>query len=197
MKISGILASLVLVLSFALAACNFDGGVEQGRCVAFNAEAKTLTVVVDTTLDQHNPHYSGKVDTFKLPELAMDMGPEPKPGDLLMLEIDKNMVLYYDAASKSVKEMPVQFTDIEKNIGSKHPKLKGKTFPIIDKEKHTITVYSPRLESLVTFKVNDEELAMPAETWVLGDEVRVAFRNENRGQAIRVMNVSKTNIFAR
>lgn len=36
MKIRSLLLTLVLALSFALAACDFDGGVEQGRCVAFD-----------------------------------------------------------------------------------------------------------------------------------------------------------------
>lgn len=188
---------LVLALSLALAACDFDGGVEQGRCVAYDPDAGTVTLVVDTTLDQHNPHYSGQVDTFKLPTDPRDMGPVPVAGGRLMLEIDKNMILYYDRDTRSVKELPVQFTEVEKGISAKHPKLKDKTFPIIDKENHTITVYSPRLEALVTFKVSDAELDMPVYTWEAGDEVRIAFRKSKRHDAIRFMNVSKTSIFTR
>lgn len=195
---------LVLALSLALAACDFDGGVEQGRCVAYDPDAGTVTIVVDTTLDQHDPHYSGQVDTFKLPTDPRDMGPAPVAGGRLMLEIDKNMILYYDRETKSVKELPVQFTEVEKGISAKHPKIyddkdkkKKKKFPIIDKENHTITVYSPRLESLVTFRVSDAELDMPAYTWEAGDEVRIAFRKSKRNDAIRFMNVSKTSIFTR
>jgi len=197
MKYRSLLATLVLALSFALAACDFDGGVEQGRCVAFDPDNKTVTLVVDTTLDQLNPHYSGKVDTFKLPEEARDMGPAPLAGGLLMVEPEKNMVLCYDQATKSVKELPVQFTKVEKEVHAKDARVKGKTFPIIDKPASSITVYSSRLGELLTFKVSPEEMAMPAYTWTLGDEVRIAFRNEKRSQAIRFMNVSKTNIFTR
>lgn len=197
MKYRSLPAILVLALSFALAACDFDGGVEQGRCVAFDPDAKTVTLVVDTTLDQHNPHYSGKVDTFTLPTEARDMGPAPAAGGLLMLELDKNMVLYYDQATKSIKEMPVEYLEVEKGVTAKSAKIKGKTFPIINKEKGTVTVYSPRLESLVTFKVPEEAINAPAFDWTLGDEVRIAFRNEKRNQAIRLMNVSKTSIFTR
>ena len=70
MKIRSLLLTLVLALSFALAACDFDGGVEQGRCVAFDPAAKTLTIVVDVTHDQFNPHYSGGVHTYKLTACA-------------------------------------------------------------------------------------------------------------------------------
>ncbi len=197
MKNRGILATLVMALSFALAACDFDGGVEQGRCVAFDPDAKTVTIVVDTTLDQHNPHYSGKVDTFKLPLEQRDMGPAPLPGGLLMVEPEKNMILYYDQATKSIKEMPVEFTNVEKGVHFKDAKIKGKKFPVIDRAANTITVYSPRLEELITFKVTPEEMSQPEYTWTQGDEVRIAFRNEQRAQAIRLMNVSKTNIFTR
>lgn len=189
--------TLILALSLILAACDFNGGVEQGRCVAYDPDNKTVTLVVDTTLDQHNPHYSGKVDTFKLPENPLDMGPAPVAGGLLMLEIDKKMVLYYDRETKTLKELPVESFDVEKDINAKHPKLKGRKFPEVNKEDHTITVYSPRLEALVSFKVPEADLDLPMYTWELGDEVRIAYRNDKPGQAIRFMNVSKTSIFTR
>lgn len=185
---------LVLVLSFALAACDFNGGVEQGRCVAYDGNNQSLTLVEDTSLDQHNPHYSGKVFTFKLPQDARDMGPAPEAGGLLQVEPEKNQVLVYNAETKSIQELPMQM-EVVNNVGSKDARLKGKTFPIIDQAQGTITIYSPRLEALITFKASPEELALPEYTWRLGDEVRVAYRNDNKAQAIRVMNVSKTSIF--
>ena len=60
MKIRNLMLMLAMAFSVALlTGCNFDGGVEQGRCVAYDATAKTLTIVVDVTHDQFNPHYSG------------------------------------------------------------------------------------------------------------------------------------------
>lgn len=197
MKIRNLLVAFVCTLAFAMTACDFKGGVVQGRCVAFDPDARTVTMVVDTTLDQMNPHYSGEVDTFKLPDDPRDVGPLPEAGGRLMLELDKNKLLYFDPTTKTVKEMNVEFVDVEKNIGEKHPKLKGKEFPIIDKEKQTITVYSRRLGALVTFKVPAEALDLPVYTWKAGDEVRIAFRKDNMKQAIRFMNVSKTSIFKR
>ena len=197
MKIKNMLVAFVAAISFCLSACEFNGGVEQGRCVAFNADAKTLTMVEDTSLDQHNPHYSGKVFTFKLPTDARDMGPAPETGDLLQLEPDKGKLLWYDPSTGSVQEMAVTYTTVEKNVGPKSDKLKGKTFPIIDKASRTITVYSPRLQELVSFQVSEDAIDLPENTWKAGEEVRVAYRKENKDQAIRVMNVSKTNIFAR
>lgn len=195
MKIRSLLLTLVLALSFALAACDFDGGVEQGRCVAFDPAAQTVTIVVDTTLDPFNPHYSGGVEVFKMPTDPRDIGPLPVAGGRLMLELEKSSILLYNPNTGGIEEMAVKFTDVEKDISDQHPKLLGKTFPLIDKEKKSVTVYSRRLKSLVTFTVPEEALDLPPYTWTAGHEVRVAFRKANKEQAIRIMNVTKTNIF--
>lgn len=197
MKIRSLLLIMVLGLTTFLAACNFEGGVEQGRCVAFNPEAKTMTIVVDVTHDQFNPHYSGGAHTYKLPAAPGEMGPAPVVGGRLMIDLTKNTVLIYDNDAKTVREIPVQFVDVEKNIQPKHPKVAGKTFPVVDKEQQTVTVYSSRLSALITFKVPASEIDLPVYAWTAGNEMRVAFRTSDKDQAIRIMNVSKTNIFSK
>lgn len=197
MKIRSLLLIMVLGLTTFLAACNFEGGVEQGRCVAFNPEAKTITIVVDVTHDQFNPHYSGGAHTYKLPAAPGEMGPTPVVGGRLMIDLAKNTVLIYDNDAKTVREIPVQFVDVEKNIQPKHPKVAGKTFPIVDKEQQTVTVYSSRLSALITFKVPASEIDLPVYAWTAGNEMRIAFRTSAKDQAIRIMNVSKTNIFSK
>lgn len=197
MKIRSLLLILVLGLTTFLAACNFEGGVEQGRCVAFNPEGKTITIVVDVTHDQFNPHYSGGAHTYKLPASPGEMGPAPVVGGRLMIDLVKNTVLIYDNNANAVREIPVQFVDVEKNIQPKHPKVAGKTFPVVDKEQQTVTVYSSRLSALITFKVPASEIDLPVYAWTAGNEMRVAFRTSDKDQAIRIMNVSKTNIFSK
>lgn len=196
MKIKSMLVALVAALSVGLAACEFNGGVEQGRCVAYEPN-KTVTLVEDTSLDQHNPHYSGKVFTYKIPTDARDMGPAPEAGDLLQLDPEKGNLLWFDPSTGTVQTMEVKYTNVLKNVTPRSAQVKGKTFPIIDKENRTITVYSPRLEELVTFQVNEDQINLPENTWKAGDEVRVAYRRDMKDQAIRIMNVSKTSIFTR
>ena len=84
--------------------------------------------------------------------------------------------------------------DVEKNISAKHPKVAGKTFPVVDKEKQTVTVYWRCLQALATFACLRPRW-IPPYVWTAGDEMRIAYRNADKGQAIRIMNVSKTNIF--
>lgn len=193
---------MILAFSLALAACDFNGGVKQGRCVGYDAAKKTVTMVIDTTLDQHDPHYSGEVETFTLPENPLDMGPAPAVGGLLMVEPEQNKILYYDPDSKSVKEMAVEFVKVEKNIRPDDQRVRAQKdgaapYPKVDKEQGTVTVYSPRLEELVTFKAPQKELDLPMYAWEQGNEVRIAYRKDKPGVAIRFMNVSRTSIFTR
>lgn len=70
---------------------------------------------------------------------------------------------------------------------------KPKSFPVVDREKKAITVYSKRQKILTTFSVPDEYFALPDNTWDSGDEVRIYYKEE--GKARRFMNLSKTDIF--
>ena len=54
MRMRNVILTLVLALSLGLTACEF-GQVEQGRCVAFNPETKTLLVVLDVVLGGKEP----------------------------------------------------------------------------------------------------------------------------------------------
>ena len=56
----------------------------------------------------------------------------------------------------------------------------------------TVTLYAPRSRELVTIKVAEEHLSLPADTWRAGDEIRYYFKDP--GQALRMMNVSKTRV---
>ena len=195
MKNRILMTALLAALSFALAACDYDGGVEQGRAVAYE-RGKDVTLVLDTSTVRNKPLYNGKAVVYKLPADAMDMGAEPTCGGLLAVNPEKKVVSVYDAAGKAVRELPVDFTDVQKDIGARHPVVAGKTFPMIDKEKQTVTVYAPTLRSLVTFNPG-AAISMPADTWKFGDEARVAFSNTEKAQALRFMNITKTNIFRR
>ena len=73
------------------------------------------------------------------------------------------------------------------------PLVKGKKFPMVDKEKKAITLYSKRQKLLTTFSVPDEYFALPDSAWDAGDEVRIYYKED--GKAARLMNISKTDIF--
>ena len=83
--------------------------------------------------------------------------------------------------------------DQKENVAKNSPLVEGKKFPIVDKDKKAITVYSGRQKLLVTFSVPEEYLALPNNTWEAGDEVRVYYKEP--GKALRFMNITRTDIF--
>ncbi len=66
---------------------------------------------------------------------------------------------------------------------------------MVDREKKTITIYSGRQKTYTVFSLPDEYFAYPDSTWDAGDEVRVY--NKEAGKSLRLMNISKTDIFRR
>ena len=207
MKMRNIIPALVLTLCLGLMGCDF-GEVEQGRCVAYDANSKTVTIVMDMA---HDPNYKDKdvAKTSKVPVYAKDSkiiqfvlpadpkecGPEPVAGGRVMFDLEKGIVLLYDAEAKAIEEVQVEFLSKEKMKPS-DPRLKGKKFPEINKTEKTVQEYSKRLETLVTFKIPDDK-DRPDEVWTRGDEVRLYYKENAKHQALRFMNISKTNIYKR
>ncbi len=179
------------VFCLGLSACNF-GEVDQGRCVAYDKDAKSFTLVLDVKHDMKNPEYSGGVHTYTMPAEPKEIGPEPVPGGLVQLMPDKNQVIIF--ANGDLATIPVEFVSIEK-VKASDAKVKGQKFPVIDKAAGTVTEYYANLTELVTFKVSSEYLDMPGATWNAGDECRIYYKPNEKHQALRFMNVSKTNIF--
>lgn len=193
MKIRTLLLTLVVMASFGLAGCNDFGQVDQGRTVGFDPATKTVTFVQDVDHDQLNPNYSGSIVSFKLPVDPAEIGPLPKVGERVKLDLEKKCIILYNTQTKALETVPITIVDVQKDLGRNHPLVKGKAFPIIDKAKNSITEYSARQRSLVTFTVPESMIDLPPATWEAGDEVRLYYKE--KGQALRFMNISKTNIY--
>ncbi|SPD76418.1 conserved hypothetical protein [uncultured Desulfobacterium sp.] len=197
LKKYSILISLMFV--FILIGCGDYGNVDQGRVIAYDKANKTMTIILDKSLDRKKPDYSLlPAVEYKLPDDPNEMGPEPKPGRLMKLDLDKKELLVYNAEQKDL--MTIAFTLVEqKNVPASDPLVfdksanKPKSFPIIDNQKKTITTYLGKLKTLVTFTVPEQYAAMPSDTWTFGDEVRIYYKEQ--GKSLRLMNVSQTDIF--
>jgi hypothetical protein len=185
-----LLAILPLVLIWG---CGEQGKVEQGRVIAFDKAQETVTFIVDTKHDTANPDYSGAPLTFALPKEPMERGEDPKVGMRMKLDTKTKEIVIYDPATKSMKKINYTLIDQKENVGKTSPLVVDKKFPIVDKDKKAITVYSGRQKLLVTFAVPEEYLALPANTWEAGDEVRIYYKQP--GKAARFMNITKTDIF--
>ena len=185
---------LLTILPIALAlGCGEQGKVEQGRVIAFDKAKDAVTFIVDTKHDTANPDYSGAPVTFTMPKDPMERGADPKVGLRMKLDTKTREIVIYDMLTKGMAKINYTLIDQKENVGKDSPLVGDKKFPIVDKEKKAITVYSGRQKLLVTFSVPEEYLALPANTWEAGDEVRIYYKVP--GQAARFMNITKTDIF--
>jgi len=167
--------------------CTF-GKVEQGRVVAFDHQSGIVTLITnfDLTAERASPI------TVKIPQDPKEMGPAPEAGKRLLFDTQNKKLVVYDAAAEAIKTIPYTPVLELANVTSDSKQVKGVKFPLIDREKKTITLYSSRDKKLVTFTVADEHFSLPEDTWKAGDDVRWYFKQP--GQALRMMNVTKTNV---
>lgn len=196
-RISILLAALALA---SLVGCSDFGKVDQGRVVAYDKEAGKVTFIRDKKAEPMNPDYSGlPAVTYAIPTDPQEMGAAPKAGLRMKLDTQKSQIVIYDPKEQNFKTIGFKIHDMQENVDRDHPLVfdsatkKAKVFPMVDKTKKTVTVYSARQKMLVTFSVPDEYMTWPDSTWDAGDEVRVYYKED--GKSLRFMNISKTDIF--
>jgi hypothetical protein len=186
-----LLVALPLVF---LIGCTEGGKVDQGRVVAFDKDKKLVTIIRDKKIDTLNPDYTYLPPlTYALPDDPEETGPLPKAGARMKLDADKNQITIFDAKSQNFKT--IDFKPIEKKTGveKEDPLVKGKTFPVVDKQKKTVTIYSGRQKIYETINLPDEYFQLPDSTWDAGDEVRIYYKKD--GKSDRFMNITQTDIF--
>ncbi len=170
------------------------GKVDQGRVIAYDKQKGLVTIISDSRQDFRNPDYNTlPPHVYKVPDDPKHMGPEPTVGKRMKLDLEKKLIVIFDDATQNFINIPIEVVEKKTGIKRDNPLVAGKKFPIIDKEKMTVTVYSARLQILSTFKVPEEHINRPPETWNAGDEVRIYYREP--GKAHKFMNISKTDIY--
>jgi hypothetical protein len=187
--------TLLVILPLVLAyGCGEMGKVDQGRVIAFDKAKGLVTLIRDMKADPKNPDYSQLPPlVYEIPKDFNEMGPEPKAGLRMKLNAKAKQIILFDPASQNFKKIDYTLIDQKEGVEGDDPLVKDKKFPLVDKEKKAITLFSKRQKLLTTFSVPDEFFALPASAWDAGDEVRIYYKEV--GKASRLMNISKTNIF--
>ncbi len=189
----GWLLLAVLTLTLALG-CGELGKVDQGRVIAFDKDKGIVTLIQDKKAESGSPDYNTlPPHQYTVPKDPNEMGPEPKAGQRMKLDVKAKEIIIFDTGAQNFKKISYTLIDQKEGVGRDDPLVKGKTFPMVDKAKKTITIYSGRQKILTTFSLPDEYLELPPQTWDAGDEVRVYYKEP--GKALRLMNISKTDIF--
>lgn len=185
---------LLPVLPLLLGSCGELGEVDQGRVVAFDPVKREVTIIQDKRAEPGNPDYNTlPPHVYKLPDDPMEVGPLPKAGKRMKLDVKNRVITIFDPATQNFKDIQFTLIDQKENVPKDSPLVVGKNFPIVDRTKKTITIYSGRQRLLVTFTVPDEYFALPDDTWEAGDEVRIYYHKP--GVAQRFMNITRTDIF--
>jgi hypothetical protein len=199
-KRCGMMAVLSVLSLVVLLACGELGKVDQGRVIEFDKEKGVVTLIRDMKADPMKPDYSHLPPyKYEMPKDPNEIGALPIVGKRMKLDTEKKQIVIFDTSTQNFKT--IDFTLVSKNekVAGDDPRVydaateKSKVFPMIDREKKTITLYSKRQKILTTFTVPDEYFALPGNTWDSGDEVRIYYKEE--GKARRFMNLSKTDIF--
>ena len=174
--------------------CGELGKVDQGRVIEYDQAKGVVTIIQDKKAEPGNPDYNTlPPHAYTIPTDPHEMGPEPKAGKRMKLDTKAQEIVIFDKDTKNFKKINYIPIDKKEGVGRDDPLVAGKKFPLIDKEKKTISIYSGRQKLLVVFSLPDEYFKMPGDTWDAGDEVRIYYKEP--GKALRLMNISKTDIF--
>jgi hypothetical protein len=191
----GLILFLILIIG-----CEEFGKVDQGRVVAYDKEKGLCILIRDTSPDPKNPDYSYLPPIiYEVPQNPAEMGPEPKPGLRMKLDTQNRQIIIFDPSRQNFNTINYTLLDEKENVNKDNPllfdkeKKQPKKFPVIDRDKKTITIYSKRQKILVTLSLPDEYFKRPDYTWDAGDEVRIYYKQE--GKALRFMNISQTDIY--
>jgi hypothetical protein len=189
-----LLTFLTIQAGALILGCGQQGKVEQGRAIATDKAQKTVTLILDVKHELGKPAYDQLPPvTYAFPEDPHEMGQEPKAGKLMSIDPDKKEIVIYDDAVKNFKTIVYTPIAVKKGVGLRDPLVYDKKFPVVDREKKTITVYDKRNRLVTTFSLPDEYLQKPDNTFGFGDEVRLYAKAP--GKASRLMNVSETDIY--
>jgi len=192
---------LLITLSFTIAAagCNEFGRVDQGRVIAYDKSQRTIIMICDKSPDSKKPDYTALPPvSFKLPDDTDETGPEPDAGNLMNIDPETKKADIFIEQSNNIATINLTVIE-EKKVDPKDPLVydtanqKTKEFPIIDQMNRTITLYLGNKKMLLTFSVPDEYFNLPPDAWVMGDVVRIYYKEP--GKSLRFMNVTQTDIF--
>jgi hypothetical protein len=184
-----ILLPLVVVLG-----CGELGKVDQGRVVGYDKSKGTVTLIQDKKAESGKPDYNTlPPHTYTVPADPQEMGHEPKAGYRMKLDMDKLVMTIYDPETKGFQDVPFKIVDKKTGIAKDNPLVADKKLPAVDKEKKCVTIYSGRQKLYTVVAIPEELLNKPPETWDAGDEIRIYYKEP--GKALRLMNISKTDIF--
>jgi hypothetical protein len=164
------------------------GSVEQGRVIGYDRARGQVTLIRDSTGGKAPQAVYDALPPISVrsPNDPHEMGPEPQAGKLMGVDLKNRLITIYDSGANQMRIIP--YTPLEE----RHNVARGTGFPLIDKEKRTVSLFWREEHTVITFPASDDLLALPADSWKGGDIVRYYFKSPD--QALRMMNVTRTDL---
>jgi hypothetical protein len=168
--------------------------VDQGRVIQFDKGKGIVKVVLNKNADHLSPEYNSLPPmTYTLPAASQAIGFIPKVGLRLNLDTKHKEIVVFDEANQKIKTLIYTLIDQKENIAKNNPLILEngdlKKFPLIDREKNLITIYSERQRILTTFTLPAEYFSLPDYTWEAGNEVLIHYKED--GKTRRVTKIAK------
>ena len=185
-----LLLAAVLCLGLATPALGAD---TYGRVVAYDKDSKKMTFIEDS-LGWSNPK---RPEFTVLPAkevvLAEDPGDmAPKAGGRLRIDLEKKEIIIYNGQTKTIDTFAVEVVSNQGDVEPGNPLLladgKEKKFPMVDKAKCEVTIYSKRQKSLSTIKVPRKYMELPDSVWDDGHNVKLTVEGD---KGTNFVNLSK------
>ena len=164
-----------------------------GRVVAYDKASKKMTFIEDA-LGWSNP----KRPEFtmlpaKVVTLAEDPGDmAPKAGGRLRVDYGEKVIIIYNPKTEKIETFTIEVVSTTADVAPDSPLLledgKMKKFPIVDKAKAEITIYSKRQNNLATIRVPAELMDLDNAVWDDGHNVKVTI---DGGTGKDFVNISK------
>lgn len=197
--------ALLVLVALVLAGCGTYGDVEQGRVVAYDDNAKTVTMIKDTGAAETPAYAVLPAVTYNMPKDPGEIGALPHAGKVVALDLNKKVVTMYKSGGVGeLEQIPFSLVgEPQKGVDERNPQVWDaankkdiREFPI---NGNNVTMYNQKEKLLVTIQVPSSAFYRypnPSD-WIVGDEVRIYYKKEAPNQILRFMNVSKTNIYKR
>lgn len=172
--------------------CQDFGHVNQGQVVELDRGRALVTIVSDSNFaDPSHPRFDVLPPaTVRLPSDPREIGPLPEPGLLLGIDGEAGQLIVFDPVTRGTRRVPCRVIEHRRDVPRQAQAAAGRSFPLIDLARRTLTLYSPHQRVQATVEIDAGEMARLPETWRAGDMVRYYYRDP--AQALRLMNVTRT-----
>ena len=165
--------ALLVLLAFPAQAADV-----YGRVVEYDKAGKKVTFIEDKLAwsNPQRPEFTVlPAKEAVLPEDPADMA--PKAGGRLRVDYGKKEIIIYNSSTKAIDTFGIEIVSMTENVEDGNPLIsengKPKVFPVVDKAKSEITIYSRRQKNVCTIKVPASYMSLPDAVWDDGHNIKL------------------------